>query len=55
MQALQRREAHGLTAKSNRDLSLMWDALKQKIVLENPAFARVYYRTLENDPVEVSK
>lgn len=40
-----------LEATSNQDLAMLWENLKVKIVEENIAFAPVYYRYLEGDPV----
>ena len=47
------RESKSLTASSNRDIAFIWQAAVSNLVERNPAFADLYYRKLENDPVEL--
>jgi hypothetical protein len=51
---LGRRESKTLDAVGNKDVATVWDGLRQSLVLRNPAFARVFYRLLENDQVEAN-
>jgi hypothetical protein len=55
LQELNRRKMQGgastLDALSNQDLAMMWDSIVTKILENNIAFAPVYYRYLEADPV----
>lgn len=46
--------AKTLTAKANAQLAQAWDIYVNQLVEQNPAFAALYYRWLQNDPVIVS-
>jgi len=48
---LRSRESHSLTATDNQDVAVAWSTIVSAIVERNPAFADLYYRKLENDPV----
>jgi hypothetical protein len=51
--ALAARPSHSLTASANQDLAAMWQSVVARIVEENPAFADLWYRRLERDPLDV--
>ena len=55
VRVLQARGAQGgaetLAAASNADLRLLWETIVARIVEQNPAFADLYYRRLERDPL----
>ena len=42
-----------LDATSNHDLAIVWDGLVAEILRDNLAFGPVYWRYLENDPLEL--
>ena len=52
--ALGERKHHTLTAAANADLAQAWDTLKAAIVERHVAFAPLYYRYLERDPLETT-
>jgi len=43
-----------LASQSNRDLSILWESLVAQILDQNIAFAPIYFRYLEGDPLELS-
>lgn len=47
------RESHDITSTANQDLAAAWETLKAQVVERNPAFASLFYRYLERDPMEV--
>jgi len=49
---LSTRESQDLTAVGNADIAMLWDSMRSKLVEENPAFADLYYRKLEQDPLD---
>lgn len=49
---LNNREAKTLTSVANQDLAFAWASIRAQIVERNPAFADLYYRYLESDPME---
>src|SRR5690606_30975105 len=55
VRVLQARGAQGgaetLPAASDAGLRLLWESIVARIVEENPAFADLYYRRLERDPL----
>jgi hypothetical protein len=59
LQELNRRKQLGgsstLDAVSNQDLAALWDQLVAQILDNNVAFAPLYYRYLEGDPVRLAK
>ena len=48
------RDSRDITSESNHDLSLLWERLVNALVQSNTAFADLYHRYLENDPLNVS-
>ncbi len=50
---LANRPATTLTAAANMDLADTWEAIKAALVEKNLSFGSLYYRYLENDPMEV--
>lgn len=53
---LKKREAKSLTAASNQDLAMVWESVRMSFVDRNLAFADLFYRFLERDPMtEVSQ
>lgn len=48
---LQRRPAHTISAASNADLADAWESVKAAIVEKDVAFAPIFYRFLERDPL----
>jgi hypothetical protein len=50
--ALGTREHHSLTATSNMDLAQAWSSLQAAIVERHVAFAPLFYRYLERDPLQ---
>lgn len=53
VQELGRRESKTLTSVANQDLAYQWSSITSQIVEKNPAFADLFYRYLERDPMEV--
>lgn len=51
---LDQAQSHTLSAQANSQLSAQWDQYVAQLVAENPAFAALYYRWLQNDPVTVT-
>lgn len=49
--ALAAAESKSLSARSNVAIATSWDMFVSDLVERNPAFAALYYRWLENDPV----
>lgn len=47
------RKQTSITASSNRDIAAIWSSIVARIVEQNPEFADLYYRKLENDPLTV--
>lgn len=46
------RRAKSLTAASNQDVALLWESMRAQIVERHVAFAPLFYRYLERDPLE---
>lgn len=51
LEELGTRKAKTLTASANQDLARLWDAITGSLVERNLAFADLYYRWLERDPM----
>lgn len=53
MAVLATRESHSLRAAGNQDLAMIWQSMTASLVERNPEFAEIWYRKLENDPLEL--
>lgn len=50
---LDARKSHSITAQANQDLAALWHVGVTALVSSNTAFADLYYRRLEHDPMTV--
>lgn len=55
MSELAKRPSSTITSSANADLAMAWESLKAQVVERNPAFASLYYRYLERDPMEIER